>query len=177
MRKSPTTAARAAAIAPYPHQLDPERFRPEVRRRLSAPAVRTFLAIADLWGLSTEERLIVLGFPAPSTYHQWVKTAREHGDITLPADTLLRISAVLGIHQALGVLFLVEQDGVDWLRTPHEAPVFGGRPPLTLLLAGTQDAMLSVRRFLDAARGGLYMAPNEADADAAPYTDADVVFS
>jgi len=34
-----------------------------------------------------------------------------------------------------------------------------------------------VRRFLDAARGGIYMEPNEVDAGFARYTDADVVVS
>ena len=43
-----------------------------------------------------------------------------------------RISAVLGIHQGLGILFPTEQLGVEWLRTPHNAVVFGGRPPLDL---------------------------------------------
>lgn len=33
-----------------PQRLDMERFAPANRKRLSAPALRTFLAIADLWG-------------------------------------------------------------------------------------------------------------------------------
>ena len=33
-------------------RLDNSRFAPANRRRLSAPALRTFLAIADLWGLT-----------------------------------------------------------------------------------------------------------------------------
>ena len=39
---------------------------------------------------------------------------------------------LLGIHQALGVLFADEHDGIDWLRQPHVAPVFGGHPPLVV---------------------------------------------
>ena len=102
---------------------------------------------------------------------------REHRDITLDVDVLTRISAVLGIHQALGVLHAGEAEGVAWLRGPHRATVFGGKPPLELLVSGSQDALLTVRRFLDAARGGLYMEPGELDRSFAPYTDADVVFS
>jgi hypothetical protein len=48
---------------------------------------------------------------------------------------------------------------------------------LALLTCRTQDGLLSVRRFLDAARGGLYMPPNSLDAETAPLTDADIVFS
>jgi hypothetical protein len=84
---------------------------------------------------------------------------------------------VLGIHQALGVLNPTEQAGIAWLRGPHNAPVYGGRPPMALVTSGTQDGLLTVRRFLDAARGGQYMPPNEIDAGFRPYTDADIVFS
>jgi hypothetical protein len=158
-------------------RLDAGRFDPANRRRLSAPGLRTFLAIADLWGLTEEQRRLVLGYPSRSTYHNWAKTVREHGKLTLDVDVLTRISAVLGIHQALGILFPTEPEGIAWLRGPHKATVFGGRPPLALITSGTQDSLLTVRRFLDGARGGLYMPPNDIDRGFRPYTDADIVFS
>jgi uncharacterized protein (DUF2384 family) len=160
-----------------PHRVDASRFAPGNRRRLSGPGLRTFLAIADLWGLTEEQRRLALGLPSRSTYHNWVKTVREHGEITLGVDTLQRISAVLGIHQALGVLFDTEREATQWLHAPHGATVFGGKPPLVLVSSGTQDGLLTVRRFLDAARGGLYMEPNEVDAGFAHYTDSDFVYS
>lgn len=159
---------------PAPFVLDTRRFEPAARRRLSAPGMRTFLAIADLWRLSEEERRLVLGYPSRSTYHNWAKLAREGGEFTLDVDTLTRISAVLGIHQALGILF-GEHEGIAWLRGPHDGTVFGGRPPLALVTSGSQDGLLSVRRFLDASRGGLSMEPNAADSGFAPYRDGDVV--
>ena len=158
-----------------PFVLDAGRFEPTARRRVSAPGMRAFLAIADLWRLTEEERRLVLGYPSRSTYHNWAKLAREGGEFTLDVDTLARISAVLGIHQALGVLFSSEADGVAWLRGPHDGTVFGGRPPLALLTSGSQDALLTVRRFLDAARGGLHMEPNAVDAGFVPYRDEDIV--
>ena len=164
-------------IPPGPHRLDAKRFDTAGRRRLSAPGLRTFLAISDLWGLTEEQRRLILGLPSRSTYHHWAKAAREHRDITLDVDVLLRISAVLGIHQALGVLFAREADQIAWLRGPHRALVFGGQPPLDLVTSGTQDGLLTVRRFLDAARGGLYMAPGAIDEGFKPYSDADIVFS
>ena len=164
-------------VAAGPERLDPSRFAPANRKRLSAPALRTFLAIADLWGLSEEARRMMLGLPSRSTYHNWVKVARAHNDITLDVDTLMRLSAVLGIHQALGILHASEREAVEWLRQPHNATVFGGRPPLALATSGTQDGLLTLRRFLDAARGGLYMEPNAADAGFTPYGDVDVMFA
>lgn len=159
-----------------PQRLDASRFESATRKRLSAPGFRTFLAIADLWRLTEEERRLVLGYPSRSTYHNWAKLAREHRDFTLDVDTLTRISTVLGIHQALGILHATEQDGVVWLRGPHAGVVFGGNPPLALVTSGSQDNLLTVRRFLDAARGGLYMEPNAVDAAFAPYEETDIAF-
>lgn len=165
------------ALAPGPDRVEGSRFAPENRRRLSAPALRTFLAIADLWGLAEEQRRLILGMPSRSTYHNWARTVRAHGEITLDVDVLVRLSAVLGIYQALRILHATEQEGTDWLKRPHAAMIFGGQPPLALVASGTQDGLLSVRRFLDAARGGLYMAPNSLDAAFTPYDDADIIFS
>jgi len=143
--------------------LDTSSFSPANRKRLSAPALRTFLAIADLWGLTEEQRLLVLGYPSGPRYRNWAKQAREHGVFTLDVDTLTRISVLFGIHQVLGVLFRTERLGVEWLRTAHNAAVFSGRPPLDLVTNGTQDGLLTVRRFLEGARGGVYMHPNVID--------------
>lgn len=164
--------------APQPYSgSDVDRFAPANRRRLSAPALRSFLAIADLWGLSEEERRLALGYPSRSTYHHWAKLAREHRDITLDVDALMRLSAIFGIHQALGVLHADEHDAVAWLRGPHDGIVFGGKPPLALITSGSQDGILLVRRFLDAARGGQYMEPNSIDAGFAPYGETDIVLT
>jgi uncharacterized protein (DUF2384 family) len=152
------------------------RFAPENRKRLSAPALRTFAAIADLWRLNEEQRRLVLGYPSRSTYHNWMRLAREHRDITLDVDTLTRMSAVLGIHQALGVLFASDAEAVAWLTDPHDAPMFGGQAPMALVTSGTLDGLMLVRRFLDAARGGLYMAPNAIDTGLAPLSDAEIVW-
>jgi hypothetical protein len=168
---------QAEAASQGPPHLDQMRFEPANRRRLSAPGMRTFLAIADLWALTEQERLRILGHPARSTYHKWAKQAREHAEFTLDADVLTRISAVLGIYQALRILFETEQEGLSWLRGPHQATVFGGQPPINLMVDGTQDSLLTVRRFLDAARGGLYMEPNEVDRNFVPYNDTDIHFS
>ena len=138
--------------------------------------MRTFLAIAELWGLHEMQCRLILGFPSRPTYQGWCRHAREHRAFTLKVDVLMRISAVLGIHQALGALFGDERDGVEWLRQPHDAPVLGGYPPLDLIVSGTQDGLMVVRRFLDAARSGLYMLPSTADAGYAPYDPGEIIF-
>ena len=112
-----------------PQRLQNAQFAPANRKRLSPPALRTFLAIADLWRLTEEQRLLVLGYPSRSTYHNWCKQAREHGAFTLDVDVLARISAVLGIHQALGILF------PTW-----NGSALSGYGPLTTLWSSAGDA-------------------------------------
>lgn len=146
------------------------------RRRLSAPALRTFLAIADLWKLSNQQRRKVLGNPAPSTFHHWSKQARAHHDIALAGDALIRISACLGIHQALGVLFDEEHEAVAWLHSVHDGPIFHSAPPIDLIANGTREGLLQAKRFVDAACLGLYMAPGTLDADCKPYEDHEIIF-
>ena len=158
-------------------RLDHEAFGPTARRGLSGPGLRAFLAIADLWGLNELERRILLGLPSRSTYHAWARAARERREITLDLDALMRISALLGIHKALQILHRTEEERLAWLRGPNDALPFGGQTPLAVMTAGTQDALLTVRRHLDAARGGFFAAPNAADLGFEPATDADIVFS
>jgi len=153
-----------------------ERFAIADRRRLSGPGLRALLAIADLWGLTEQQRRLILGYPAQSTYHGWIKKARERRDITLNLDVLMRISAVLGIYKGLRTLFADDDKAVEWLKGLHKAPVFAGASPIELITSGEQDAALTVRRFLDAACGGLYMAPSSDECDRPPYDDSEIIF-
>lgn len=158
-----------------PTLLSPSRFAPTSRRRLSGPGLRTFLNIAELWGLNEDTQRALLGGPAPTTYRRWCEKAREGVDLTLSAGVLTRISAVLGIHRALCVLFTDEDERSHWLTHRHGASVFGDRPPISLVTSGAVDDLMTVRRFLDAARGGIYRAPNAADVGFEPYQDDEII--
>jgi hypothetical protein len=116
----------------------------------------------------------VLGLPSLRRFRAWAKAAREQRDLILGVDVLTRISAVLGIHQALSILFATEREAVNWLTGPHRAPVFGGGPPIELVVSGTLDGVLTVRRFLDAACLGEYMSANEVDIGFHGYRDVDM---
>jgi hypothetical protein len=148
------------------------------RSRLSAPALRSFARIADAWGLSERNRLAVLGEPGRSTYHAWLAKARARQSVCLPLDTLLRLSAVLGIHKALQLIFARPGEDVAWLHAANDAPTFGGQPPMSLVTSGTQDGLLLVRRYLDAWRGGAAAGPIPGAAfEAATIADDDLVFA
>ncbi len=172
----PATTRRIGTAADATSLLPDDRFSPASRRALSAPGIRTFVGLCDAWGLDEAQRRRLLGSPPRSTYHNWLKAAREGRSLTLGLDELTRISAVLGIHKALRILHGDAREDLLWLRGAHGAPIFGGGSPLDLMTSGPLDALLTARRFLDAARGGLYMPPNGAD-DLPPSTEADIVFA
>ena len=159
-----------------PQRLETDRFATATRKRLSAPALRTFLAIADFWGLNEEQRLLVLGYPSRSTYHNWAKQAREHGVFTLDVDTL--DSNLCRAWYSSGARDPISQRTGGCRVAPDAALCarFRRHPPLDILTNGTQDGLMTVRRFLDAARGGVYMQPNTLDEAFTPYDDGDIVF-
>jgi hypothetical protein len=60
---------------------------------------------------------------------------------------------VLGIYKSLHVLYPEARFADAWVRMPNANPVFGGRPPLTLMTEAGIDGLYRVRRLLDARRG------------------------
>lgn len=106
-----------------------------------------FLRLAELWDLSTDQRITLLGNPARSTYFKWRK---ERG--AMSADTEERISHLLAIFKALQILFPDPDRADAWLRRNNA--FFGERSALDVMLAGQLADILSVRTYLDAQRGG-----------------------
>jgi hypothetical protein len=118
---------------------------------MSAAGLRAFARIAELWGLSVDEQIRLLGGPARSTFFQWRK---QPAKAKLPRDVLERISNVLGIYKALTILLPEPKAADAWVRKPNAAPLFGGRSALERMLAGNVADLNAVRRYLDSARGG-----------------------
>jgi hypothetical protein len=137
-----------APTAAEPIALD-RRSDPEVRRRMSAPAMRTFLNLAERWQLSVGERRALLGWPSESAYYNY-----RNGTVgTLSYDVLTRISLLIGMFKALHILY---PDFADrWMRLPNSNRMFGGCPPIEWMTTeGGMDGLYRVRRLLDARRGG-----------------------
>lgn len=114
----------------------------------SGPGLRAFRVICDKWGLTEEQRLVLLGKPGRSTYYHWMGTKT----IALGPDTLERISYILGIYKALHIL-LPEEAADKWIRRPNRDPLFGGRAAIDLMLRGQVADLLRVRDYLDTQRG------------------------
>lgn len=141
---------RREAIAQVSHFEPEHRQDPEVRRRLSGPAMRSFFNLALKWDLSVNQQRGLLGWPAASTFHKY--KAGQVG--VLSFDTLTRISLLLGIYKALHILYPQAELANQWTKLRNANPLFGGKSPLDLMLDGGIDGLFQVRRLLDARRGG-----------------------
>jgi Protein of unknown function (DUF2384) len=141
-----TRVKRARDRPADPVELRPD---PEVRRRLSGPALRTFFNIAAAWRLTVAEQRALLGWPASSTFHKY--KAGDYGALSF--DTLTRLSLVIGIFKNLQVLYPEVAFADAWVRMPNSHPLFGGRPALATMTDGGIDGLYRVRRLLDARRG------------------------
>lgn len=120
------------------------------RENLSGPALRAFFRIAQLWSLSNDEQMILLGISARSTYYKWKKNT----DVVLSRDTLERISYILGIYKSLQILLPDKKLADEWVKQPNSAPLFDGRSALDLMMSGRVADLFIVRQYLDAERGG-----------------------
>jgi len=144
------------------------------RRRVSGPGLRTFIAIADQYGIARRDRLSLLGEPRNSTYDEWVRKARNGAALFLPLDALMRISGVLGVHRSLCIVFPIRREALIWLKGPHQGQPFGGQSPLELMVDDGLDGIILVRQYLEAWRCGSHGASKEA---VEPVHASDIVFS
>ena len=122
----------------------------EERERLSQSALKGFFKLAAAWKLRDEDARELLGGLSSSTYYEW----KKNPDRVLEVDRITRISYLLGIYKALHILY-GDKLADEWVHLPNTNPIFNGRTPLAYMLGGGLLAMQTVRRLLDARRGGL----------------------
>ena len=108
-------------------------------------ASRTFFRIAMAWRLEEADQCRLLGDPLPDAYRSW-----RRGD-SAPNDSILtRIACVIGIYQALHVLFPDPLQADQWIWRPNDAEVFGGRTALDLMSSGGLSGLRTVEQYLQA---------------------------
>lgn len=122
----------------------------EERERLSPAAIRTFFNIMARWNVRDEDARLLLGGVSNGPFYEMKKNPER----TLDTDRLTRISYLIGIFKALAILYS-EKLADRWVQLPNSNPIFGGRTPLAYMTKGGQTAMQTVRRLLDARRGGV----------------------
>ena len=120
------------------------------RERLSPSAVRAFFKLAERWKIRDDDAKVLLGGISNGPYYEMKKDPHR----VLDSDRLLRISYLIGIFKALNILYSRKLADA-WVLLPNSNRIFAGATPLEYMLKGGLAAMQTVRRLLDARRGGL----------------------
>ena len=120
------------------------------RQRLSRSALRGFFKIVTRWKLRDEDARELLGGLSSSAYYEWKKNPVRLLDV----DRITRISYLIGIYKALHLLY-GDKLADEWVGIPNNNVIFAGRTPLATMLAGGLVAIQTVRKLLDARRGGV----------------------
>lgn len=120
------------------------------RRRLTPAALAGIIGLAKAWRLTGDEAADLLGV-SPSTWDR-VRAGTWQG--ALSQDQLTRVSALVGVYKGLHLLFA--DDMADrWPRLQNSGPLFENATPIERMIEGGIPAMIEVRRYVDALRGGL----------------------
>lgn len=120
------------------------------RERLSRSALRGFFRIIERWKIRDEDARELLGGLSSSAYYEW----KKNPDRVLEVDRITRVSYLIGIYKALHILY-GDKLADEWVNLPNTNSIFGGRTPLAFMIAGGLLAMQTVRKLLDARRGGV----------------------
>jgi len=120
------------------------------RERLSPSALKAFLSITQKWEVRDEDARALLGGMSNGQFY----AIKKKPERTLDADVLTRISYLVGIFKALSMAYS-EPLADAWVQRPNANRIFGGQTALAYMIKGGMPAMQTVRRLLDARRGGM----------------------
>lgn len=135
----------------YTAQVIPDLSREEERRRLTPAGLKTFFKIVERWGVIDQDARELLDDVSNGAYYQL--KANPQAAKALSRDRLERISYLIGIYKALNILYS-QRLADQWMKLPNTNPIFDGRTPLEYIRRGGIPAMDTLRRLLDARRGG-----------------------
>jgi len=119
---------------------------PEKRTVLSRALHRAF----DIWGLSADDRLILLGYAKDNRVA--LGKLAQGKPLAATQDSLDRASHVLGIWKSLQLLYPYNADFRNaWMRSRNRA--FGNHTPVEMVRAYGLPGLVIVRGVLDMMRG------------------------
>jgi hypothetical protein len=142
-----TMAFLQKRLAGFTSDAPPDLSDRHVQERLSRAAIPAFFKLADAWRLRDEAACQLLGGMSKGAYYQLKRGWKR----TLDQDKLTRISLLLGIFNALNILYS-RKVADAWISLPNSNPMFAGEAPLAYVIRGGVPALVRVRQLLDAGR-------------------------
>lgn len=113
-------------------------------------AVKAAVRVVKAWRLTAAEAATLLAV-SPRTFAR-MKDGTHAGDLN--QDQLTRVSALVGLYKGLHLYF--DDDLANrWPRLPNTGPLFSGQTPVAYMQERGLPALLEVRAYVDAIRGGV----------------------
>lgn len=123
-------------------KLDTERF--------SKVAMRTYGRISEAWKLSNVVAAPLIGVSLST----WDGIKTEDWDGRLEPEQLMRISAVIGLYEALHRYFS-EPIANQWVSIENTGQSFGGHKPINIMVDGGYPAIIKIRNYVEALLCGM----------------------
>ena len=151
MTRGPISTDSIGSGAPTTPPVAPQTFVSAAdRSRLTPAALEALRGLARSWKLSSQEAADLLGVSVST----WDRIRGNTWKQSLSQDQLMRVSAMVGIFKGLHLLF-VDDMADRWVRLRNSGPLFLNLAPIEAMHEGGIPAMLEIRRYIDALRGGL----------------------
>jgi putative toxin-antitoxin system antitoxin component (TIGR02293 family) len=113
-------------------------------------AVKSLRRVFEFWKINAATSARLAGM----SKRTWDRIKAEQWSGRLNQDQLMRASALIGVYKALH-LYFSDELADQWVTRPNSGPLFQGHKPVDMMEAGGLPAILQVRDYIDAVRGGL----------------------
>ena len=120
------------------------------RTRLTPAALEAVRNLAKAWDATGKDMAALLGVSSST----WDRIKGDAWSQALSQDQLTRASAMIGVFKGLHLLF-ADAMADRWVQLRNSGPLFANRTPIETMIDGGIPAMIDVRRYVDALRGGL----------------------
>ena len=118
------------------------------RRRTSAAGLRTFVNVADLWGLDEDARRRILCDMPEATYRGYLAEAQAEQDFALPIEVLEILALTINIYMLIGLGIREEEQRIAWLNSPNSHYFFGGDCPIDVIGNGKPNDLWGIKYYL-----------------------------
>lgn len=106
--------------------------------------IRVAIRLFEKWGVADDDARAILGGVTEAAYRCW--KAGQDGEI--PESIELRLSALIGIHWGLRLMFSDPQRGYAWMSRPNS--IFNEASPLQSIAGGDIKALIRLQDYLTA---------------------------
>ena len=117
---------------------------------IDAVAVKALIRIFKAWKVAGPEAAKLVGV----SDRTWSRMKGADWTGSLSDDQRVRASAVVGVYKGLH-LYFSDELADKWIKMRNRGPLFAGANPLEFMVEGGLPAILDVREYIDAARGGM----------------------